>query len=83
MKGQSSIYFRAPSHPGLESGSSPDLINTAAIKAQLLQQLGIDVLIYHSLLPRLLNVLPPVRGRVFAGSFRVQEVFIDLIILWL
>ena len=30
---------------------APDLINTAAIKAELLEQLGIDVLIYHTIRP--------------------------------
>jgi riboflavin kinase/FMN adenylyltransferase len=42
----------------LNPAQAPDLINTAAIKAQLLQQLGIDVLIYHSFTPQIAQCSP-------------------------
>jgi riboflavin kinase/FMN adenylyltransferase len=61
----------------LNPAQAPDLINTAAIKAQLLQQLGIDVLIYHSFTPQIAQCSP----RQFVEEYLlarlgVQEVFI-------
>lgn len=61
----------------LNPAQAPDLINTAAIKAELLDQLGIEVLIYHSFSPEIAHCSP----RQFVEEYLVdrlgvKEVFI-------
>ncbi len=77
-KGMAAAFIFEP-HPSqiLNPAQAPDLINTAAIKAELLEQLGIEVLIYHPFSPEIARCSP----RQFVEEYLVdrlgvQEVFI-------
>lgn len=73
------VAFIFEPHPSqvLNPNKSPDLLNTAEIKAQLLEGMGIDILIYNTFSSSIAKCTPEEFVQEFlVGRLGVQEVFV-------